>query len=833
MSAQFERWAPPAVSAPIEQERTEAAPASPVAPAWSPFAPDPAVEPILPPTGTIPQVAPVVSVESAPPPAPEFEPAPTPEPVGAALPPPPERRSLSDDELLAVADPASSDQGTAALLDLVEQQLALRADEAQRLAEWEQQVREVAGPEAEPLVAEVRSQFTGVIPIVGAAVASVSSPLPPTVDEPPVQPALDLALADAPPPFGSTAALLPPPPVAESTPAASSVEIDSPADPWLPPPLIEPVPPPTQAVPTGPTSIEQVLAESSAGASDLGDATGDQLSEPDDRAVDHATAVTTDADLDPQIESLFGEPADDIVEGDVESGIAGATAVPVKPPVVESTGLEPTPLEQRAGRSIRLFWLWFAVNSSVVSVALGAVVLGLGMSLRQALFSVVIGIAVSFLPLGLGTLASKWSGQPTMVVSRSTFGTGGNLVPALVALITRVVWAAALLWILAVGVAEVLVGSGLFTALPRFELSLVVAGVALVIVTVLAALGFRVIAVTSAVVSAVSAVLVVGLIVLTAQYVDVSLALSVADGPPLLLLPGAVLVFSVVGLAWANSSGDLARYQAKGTVGSAALLSTAFGATIPAAALICWGAVLAASNPAVAEGLVTNPIDILGRMLPLWYPAPLIAAIALSLIAAATLAVYSAGFAILAIGVRANRPVAVLVALPLVAAAAAALALLGVDAQSLFRDVATTLAVPVAAWAGIFGAETMIRSRRVHSPSLLRSGGVYPAVRWVNLLALIAITAIGWGFTSASLAGLEWQGWAWSLLGVENASPLGGSDAGVFAALLLGLLVPIVAGIPAMRALQTAERDAAAHDDAATTGVTTLAPVTTAVPSGS
>ena len=42
-------------------------------------------------------------------------------------------------------------------------------------------------------------------------------------------------------------------------------------------------------------------------------------------------------------------------------------------------------------------------------------------------------IALSFLPLGLGTLAGKWSGQPTMIVSRASFGHVGNILPAMAA----------------------------------------------------------------------------------------------------------------------------------------------------------------------------------------------------------------------------------------------------------------------------------------------------------------------------------------------------------------------------------------------------------------
>ncbi len=505
--------------------------------------------------------------------------------------------------------------------------------------------------------------------------------------------------------------------------------------------------------------------------------------------------------------------------------------MPVAPPAgrVEVSALEPTPAEQRAGRSVRLFWLWFAVNASVVSVGLGAVVVGLGVSLRQAVLATLIGVAVSFLPLGLGTLAGKWSGQPTMVVSRATFGIVGNLLPALIAVITRLAWAAALLWMLAAGVAEVLVGSGLVVGFGRLELTLGAAGLGLVLAAVIAGLGFGMIALVSAIVSALSAVLVVGLIVLTAPIVDIDIALSVPDGDWMHLLSGAVLVFSVVGLAWANSSGDLARYQAKGTYGSSAVLFTAFGATIPAFALICWGALLAASSPALAEGLQSNPIGALAGLLPIWYPAPLLAAIALSLVCAAAVALYSGGFALLASGLRAPRAAGVAVAVVLTAAVVALLIGVVPDAAALFRDIVTTLAVPVAAWAGIFGAETMIRTRRVHSPSLLRSGGVYPAVRWGNLVMLVVITAIGWGLSTAALVGLQWQGYLFTLLGVDAAAPLAASDPGVLVALLLGLLTPLVAGIPALRRLQSAER-AATDADVAATAAVDVASATAAVP---
>ncbi len=758
--------------------------------------PGPDPEPVVVPS---PEPAPVAEPSPWAPPVSRATPSPEPVPsaeLAPGLPAPPQRQSLSDEELLAAADLDAPDHDTSSLLDLVERELALRQQEAVTLAQWEQQVRQAAGPEAEQLVSEVRSQFTGVIPVVASSAAAappeVVAPQPEPVPEPepaptpepvvpPTGPELDLALADAPPPFGAAVTAVPPPP--GSVPA--------------PPELVEPTAPegsPTMV--SAPTAFEALLAAADA-------ATGETA----------ATEAAADAepDLPWRMEEQPELDAADLEAMPIDPASTDAPVIsaPAAAPRIERIGLEPTPAEHRTGRSIRLFWLWFAVNASVVSVALGAVLLGLGMSLRQSILAALIGVAVSFLPLGLGTLASKWSGQPTMVVSRATFGTAGNVIPALLAVVTRLVWAAALLWMLGTGVAEVLVGGSVVEGVSRLDLSLAIAAAALVIAAVIAGLGFRAIAVLGAVVTVLGVILVGGLIALTLPYVDLNTALSVPDGPWMLMASGAVLVFSVVGLAWANSSGDLARYQAKGTAGSAAVLFTAFGATIPAFALISWGALLAASNPFVAEGLVDNPVDIVARMLPLWYPVPLVLAVALGLLAAAVLAFYSGGFALLAVGIRTPRTVAVVIAVVLAAGATVALALVVPDVTALFRDVVTTLAVPVAAWAGIFGAETMIRTRRVHSPSLLSSGGVYPRVRWVNTVMLLVVTGIGWGLTTAAVTGLQWQGYLWQLLGVPLDDPLAAADLGVAIALLLGLLTPIVAGIPALRALQSAERQAA------------------------
>ncbi len=474
---------------------------------------------------------------------------------------------------------------------------------------------------------------------------------------------------------------------------------------------------------------------------------------------------------------------------------------------VESSGLEPTALDVRTGRATRLFWVWFAANSSIISVVVGAALFSLGMSLRQAIVSTLLGVAISALPLGLGTLAGKWSGQPTMVVSRATFGHLGNIVPSSLALVSRVFWGAVLLWIMAAAVARILVVSELSGELSETQWTIVALAIGALMSLVIAFFGHALIERVHLVVTAASAALIVGFIVVTAPSIDIRVALTIGDGPWILVLSGAVIVFSIVGVAWANSTADLARYQRAGSSGGASMIWSTVGTTLAPFVLVSYGALLAASNSANAGGFLVNPVDTITELVPGWFPVLLMFAVSLSLISGVVLCIYSGAFALQAIGARLPRPGAAIVTGVAVAAVAALLSLVASDFGLVVRDLTTTLAVPIAAWVGLFASEMMIRHRRFDSDALLARGGVYPDWNPVNLGCLVGATLVGLGLTSATLPWLSWEGYLFALVGVPIDSDLAASDLGVFVALLIGIVVPIVAGVRAVRSQETGSAD--------------------------
>jgi nucleobase:cation symporter-1, NCS1 family len=751
---------------------------------------------------------------SALPASPPFEPAVFgPSSQLPAVPQPPKRLSLDDDEIVRTLEAANPSTETIELITQIQEQMHLREREVIEYREWEASVLELGTPEALSALEKQREAFTGVIPVITAEDAyRVEVPTP----DRDASSAVETGDAAAGPADsvaeGENAAPADVGDVADATHADASTQADAPTradapvhsfesllagaptrshdEPELAAPIGDPLAPLLDQI-VHHDEAEHVEAEHVEAES----AEAEHVeAEPAEVALAEAElAVQESTETDPvQAEPVTSEP----LKAEPASAPTRIASAPQPPAAtrIEVAGVEPTALELRTGRATRMFWLWIGATAQVIGVGVGAVVFSLGLSLRQAIVAVLVGVALSFLPVALGTLAGKWNGQPAMVTSRATFGVLGNILPAIIAVLTRVFWAAALLWLLVRSAASAL-GDGAAAGV----IEPIVLGTAFVIAIVIAYFGFRLITVVQAVLGVVSGLLVVFLIVATLPRVDIPAALEIPDGDWLLTAGGAVIVFSFVGLAWAMSSSDLARYQRPSTSGGATMVYSTLGATIPAFVVIGWGAVLAASDLEFAAALAADPVAAISEVVPGVLPMLLLVALGLNLLSGVIIALYSGAFAVQAVGIRMSRQSAVVVSGALVIAMAAALVASAIDLETLVRDLATTVAVPVAAWVGLFAAEMMIRNRRFDSASLLTRGGRYADVRWVNLGALVIISVVGFGWTSADVAWLSWQGYLFSVVGVDPAGAIAAADLGVVVAVVLGLAVPIAGGIGAVR----------------------------------
>jgi NCS1 family nucleobase:cation symporter-1 len=108
---------------------------------------------------------------------------------------------------------------------------------------------------------------------------------------------------------------------------------------------------------------------------------------------------------------------------------------------IETNGINAIPDQERHGRPVELFWIWFAANVSILGMFFGlALVTFYGLSLPQALVAGVLGTVLSFTLVGLISLAGKRGGAPTLTLSRAPFGVVGNALPTLVSYLALVGW---------------------------------------------------------------------------------------------------------------------------------------------------------------------------------------------------------------------------------------------------------------------------------------------------------------------------------------------------------------------------------------------------------
>ena len=139
-----------------------------------------------------------------------------------------------------------------------------------------------------------------------------------------------------------------------------------------------------------------------------------------------------------------------------------ATAANPSTGSVERNGINPVPDTERHGTPRSLFWPWAASGLSLLSIAYGVYLMGLGLSPWQTIVTGALGYVLSFLLVGLVSVAGARTGAPTMALGRAAFGTQGNKLPTVFSYVSNVGWETVLVALsLAVATA---VGLGLVTS---------------------------------------------------------------------------------------------------------------------------------------------------------------------------------------------------------------------------------------------------------------------------------------------------------------------------------------------------------------------------------
>lgn len=739
----------------------------------------------------------------------EFTPPPLVVPAHPVVPPAPRRQSLSDQDIIArFSQTGSAD--TSALIDQLEQQLVLRQQEDAAFQTWSQNVSALLGAdEARRLIEREQRAFEGLPPLPEPEPAREPEPVshPETVsaqgvvagesddagERAVVSPADWQESSSEPivlPTWGSDPAA-----PAEGVPdsAGDTSDFDQ--------VLVDPdaVTPPTRAWPL----IDEQVAEQASDSllvREVADVEGDVPS-----------GDAPHAELSAGVEELLPQ-APSLVEGGVVVGTETLSVEESKPVVplpepdesdealllgekwfsFDRVGEQPSPLTQRTHRSLRLFWTWWGASVPIVSVFLGFWLVGSGLNLLQASIATGVGLVIATVPLALGTLLGVRTGLPTLVSSRLAFGLWGNLIPTAVMLILRLIVSSAMLWLTVWALSGIVQEANFWRGDPLITQA-VIAGVAVLIVGALVIAGRRFVSLMLLVSAGLGTVAVALFVVLTWDSVSREALVQPLAGPAP-LAAGITLVASVFMVVWAQSGGDIARFQVPGT-GAAGTSAVSLAALLPPFAVIVWGSLLAASGSEVRQAFALDPFDAVLEGIPGWYPAPSLLLVGLPLLAVTALTLHSSTFAVLSTGMSLPRYAAATVVTVLVTLLTLAVIVLDLDVIGQAVDTLAFVGVVVAAWSGALLGEVLTRRKSPDPAQLLGRGRSFPGWRIAPLVGVGVAIALGWGMNESGLSWLAWQGYLTPLLEAAGLVDLGPWQLGLVVSLVFSLAVTAFAGI--------------------------------------
>jgi nucleobase:cation symporter-1, NCS1 family len=107
---------------------------------------------------------------------------------------------------------------------------------------------------------------------------------------------------------------------------------------------------------------------------------------------------------------------------------------------VETRDIEPVPDSEKHGSPRGVFTVWFGANMSMATWVVGSLGLAFGLGLEETLVAIVLGNLIGMAALGLVSAMGPKAGVPQMILTRSSFGYRGTLMPAAFNWLASVGW---------------------------------------------------------------------------------------------------------------------------------------------------------------------------------------------------------------------------------------------------------------------------------------------------------------------------------------------------------------------------------------------------------
>ena len=544
---------------------------------------------------------------------------------------------------------------------------------------------------------------------------------------------------------------------------------------------------------------------------------------PSETAVDDIVAALNrnyeNAETDQSVATELAEPVP-VMQND-PVGFVEPEPIASLPTVAIETSSEPELEEDqeaievaevsRTKTSAALSWSWISVASSPLVLVLAAFLKESGASLAQALV-VIAGLIVTTAVLaGIGSVAAKRGSSSIGVVSRAAFGVWGNVFPATVMLLVKIVWSIALL-VFGARILSPLISSQPWFAVisaqfvfPAEFTALMLTAIPMVLISSLVA-GFGGIAMLRAqqVAGAFSliGILGIGYFVFSANSI-LDLQQGQLLGAPA-LIDLAIFSFILFGFTVFSQSGDFARKLPVETPGAKvfflSFVSTLFIPLLVGVMGVLW---IFMAEESFGLLLTDQLIPTIAAAAPIWVFIGFVVAVGLSVLQLLANSIYSLAGALASVAAKIPGAISVLLlAIVLLAGTLGSSMLLATSSVlALLIELLILVSVVAASYTGIVVADALIRSRDYHEVSLTRDYGFYGRFNFANLIGFILASALGFGYLNGTGTLTFWAGYLGDF--TPAIFDVAGSNIGIAMAFGLAILFPVLFGIPRIKNQET------------------------------
>lgn len=270
---------------------------------------------------------------------------------------------------------------------------------------------------------------------------------------------------------------------------------------------------------------------------------------------------------------------------------------------VAEHSLIPIPDDARTSTVAHQFWIWMGANVAPINWVLGALGIGLGLSLVQTIAVLVVGNLIGMLTFGSFVLMGHRTAVSQMVLSRSAFGRRGAYMPALFQGLLAVGWCAVNTWIILDLVVSLFGQLGVHGGT---GLKVTVAVAVMALQVWLAAVGFRAIARFERWTVPVTLVVLLAMTVVAWTRTDVRWGYTGAGLHGAALWSALSTLMTAIGIGWGITwfayASDYSRFVPPSVPRRRLYLGSVLGQFVPTVWLGIFGATLATISQAVDPG---------------------------------------------------------------------------------------------------------------------------------------------------------------------------------------------------------------------------------------